>query len=387
MPEPLILFIPRWYPSKEDPMLGLFVRKHAQAAITAGYRVIVAYAFASKNLNQDKAYHLKITKRVELIEVTVSYRPSKGISGMIKQIKAWQKAIDKAQQLEGNPAIIHAHVLTRTGLLALYFGNKYKVPYLVTEHWSRYYPENMQFKGIIRRMLTQCVLNKAQKITVVSERLAESMKDCGLKFNPEILPNVVDTNLFTPISKMITTHKKIVSITCFEEKSKNLFMLIDAFKLLIAEVLDVQLVLIGEGTDLELTKKYVSESGLKSSEVIFTGMLEGEVLADQLRTADCLALSSNYETFAIAVFESLASGVPVVVTDVADLSLHIQSYMGMVVPTKDTISFKEALLDVLSHPEKFRPEEMRKYVLNHFNTEAIAGQLNHLYKPLLQPQS
>ncbi len=368
-------------------MPGLFVRKHAQTAITAGYRVTIAYAFATKNPNPEETYHLNLTQRGELLEVTIAYRPTKGVLGIIRQLKAWHKAIEKAIELEGNPAVIHAHILTRTGLLAWYYGKKYKVPYLVTEHWSRYYPENMQFKGIIRRKLTQWVLNKAQNVTVVSQRLAESMKNRGLKFKAEILSNVVDTNLFTTIPKAMNTRKKIVSITCFEEKSKNLFMLIDAVKLLIAEKVDAQLVLIGEGADLELTKNYVPETGLKPSDVIFTGMLENEALADQLKTADCLALSSNYETFAIVAFESLACGVPVVVTDVADLSQHIESFMGRVVPTKDTIAFKNALLDVLSHPEKFQQEEMRKYVTSHFSEEAIASQLNHLYKPLLQPQS
>lgn len=368
-------------------MLGLFVRKHAHAAIAAGYKVTVAYAFATKKNNPEETYHLSLTQVDKLLEVSVAYRPAKGLVGMIRQLKAWQKAIDKAIELEGNPAIIHAHILTRTGVLARIYAWKYKVPYLITEHWSRYYPENMQFKGKIRRMLTKWVLNKAKKVTVVSQRLSESMNNCGLRFKPEILSNVVDTNLFVPIPKAITTRKKIVSITCFEEKSKNLFMLIDAFKLLIAEKVDAQLVLIGEGADLELTKKYVDETGLIPSDVIFTGMLENEALAKELKTADCLALSSNYETFAIVAFESLACGVPVVVTDVADLSHHIESFMGRVVPTKDTIAFKNALLDVLSHPEKFQPEEMRSYVLSHFSMETIASQLDHLYNPLLDPQS
>lgn len=368
-------------------MLGLFVRKHAQAALAAGYRVTVAYAFAVKIPNPKETYHLNLTQRGKLIEVTIAYKPAKGLLGIIRQLKAWHKAIEKAQELEGKPAIIHAHILTRAGVLAMFYSRKYKVPYLITEHWSRYYPENMQFKGKIRQILTQWVLNKAQKVTVVSEGLSSSMKNCGLRFKTEILPNVVDTRLFVPIPKTMITRKKIVSITCFDEKSKNLFMLIDAFKLLLNEKIDAQLVLIGEGTDLERTKKYVKETGLNSSEVVFTGMLENETLTEQIQTADCLALSSNYETFAIVAFESLACGVPVVATDVADLSHHIASYMGRVVPTKDTQAFKNAIIEIISHPENIQPEEMRNYVVKHFSMEAIASQLDHLYKPLLQPES
>jgi glycosyltransferase involved in cell wall biosynthesis len=79
--------------------------------------------------------------------------------------------------------------------------------------------------------------------------------------------------------------------------------------------------------------------------------------------------------------------VPVVVTDVADLSHHIESFMGRVVPTKDTQAFKNALFDVLSHPDEFQLEEMRNYVISHFSKEAITSQLDHFYKPLLPKQS
>lgn len=386
MPEPHLLYIPLWYPHTGDPMLGLFVRKHANAAIEAGYRVSVAFAIAAKETDRQKVYEIRTTQTEGLLEVEVTYTSAKGIIGKIRQLRSWKKAIHKAVELGGNPELIHAHVLTRTAVFAMLYGWKYRIPFIITEHWSRYYPENLQFKGKINKMITQWVLNKAAKITVVSHRLAMAMKSHGLDFGAEILPNVVDTNLFKPGLQNDSALKKIVSISCFDEKAKNLFMLLDAFKMLREENKNVQLVLIGEGNDLEITKKHAANLGLTAEEVIFRGMLQNDALVGQLQSADCLALSSNYETFGIVAFEALACGVPVVATDVADIALHISPEMGRVVPTNNALAFKKALLEVLDHPESFPTEPMRNFVLQHYSPEAIANHLDRLYKPLLKPQ-
>lgn len=386
-PDPLILFIPRWYPSEEDPMLGLFVKKHAVAAINAGYRVVVAYAVPLRSSHTDQNFDLRLIESDKLLEVIVGYNNTGGISGIFRQFMAWRKAVQKAVEVVGKPDLIHAHILTRTGVIAMIYSWFFKIPFVVTEHWSRYYPQNLQFKGLVKRSLTQLVLRRTRKTTVVSNRLVDAMKNCGLKFNPGILPNVVDTDLFVSGNKIDSPKKRIVSITCFDEKAKNLFLLIDAFKIIKEESDSVELVLIGDGVDHGKTMEYAASLGLQPNEVIFKGMLENLELVDELQKADCLALSSNYETFGIVVFEALACGVPVVVTDVADLAIHIEPEMGRVVPVGDTIALKNALLDVLNHPESFDPEIMRSFVLKNYSPEAISQQMRNLYQPLIDRSS
>lgn len=386
-PDPLILFIPRWYPSEEDPMLGLFVKKHAVAAINAGYRVVVAYAVPLRSSHTDQNFDLRLIESDKLLEVIVGYNNTGGISGIFRQFMAWRKAVQKGVEVAGKPDLIHAHILTRSGVIAMIYSWFFKIPFVVTEHWSRYYPQNLQFKGLVKRSLTQLVLRRARKTTVVSNRLVDAMKNCGLKFNPGILPNVVDTDLFVPGNKRDSVKKRIVSITCFDEKAKNLFLLLDAFKTIKEESGNVELVLIGDGLDRLKTIEYAASLGFQPNDVLFKGMLENLELVDELQKADCLALSSNYETFGIVVFEALACGVPVVVTDVADLAIHIEPEMGRVMPVGDVTAFKKALLDVLNHPESFDPEIMRSFVLKNYSPEAISLQMRNLYQPLIDRSS
>ncbi len=377
-----ILYLPRWYPSNEDTMLGLFVRKHAQAAADAGFRVTVVFAVPGSNLRKHELFGTEIQSEGNLSEIIITYRKAEGISGLARQLIAWNLGIKTSVQLNGKPDLIHAHILTRTALLAWYFGRKWHVPYIITEHWSRYYPENFQYKGWLHKLLTRFAVRNAAKMTVVSNRLAKAMKAADIGSDFRSLPNVVDTKLFNIATKK-DNKLRIISITCFEEKSKNLKMLIDAFVIFSANHKDAELVLVGEGADLTLIRKYVADKKLPFGAIRFTGLLEGAALAEELQQAFCLALTSNYETFGIVAYEAMACGIPVVATDVADLRDFIKPFTGRIVPVGDTRAFAEALSDVLDNPELFDREKMRTEVMQHYGSDAVSGKLAGIYHEMI----
>ena len=373
-----ILYIPRWYPTKADPMLGLFVRKHALAAVAAGFRVTVVFAEACLTGKSHQIFSTEVVSDGLLTEVIVSYRREEGISGIARQLIAWNLAVKTAVQLQGKPQLIHAHVLTRAALLAWWLGLKWRIPYIITEHWSRYYSENMQYHGSLRRFLTGWVISHAKVMTVVSDRLAKAMHAQGLKFHTRMIPNVVDTAVFT-IGEKKDSLLRIVNISCFEEKSKNLRMLVDAVTHLSAHRHDIELVMIGDGADYHKIKEYVADKKMRYKTVRFTGVLLDKDLADELQQASCLALTSNYETFGIVAYEALACGVPVVATDVADLAGFIEPDSGIVVKTGDAIAMAVALEDVLDHPARFDRLKMRQRVDAMFGPAAVAATLKELY--------
>lgn len=377
-----ILYLSRWYPSKADPMLGLFVRKHALAALDAGFSVTVVSVVPGLKVGKHELFSAEVQTEGRLTEVIVTYRKSEGISGLARQLIAWNLGIKTAFQLNGKPGLIHAHILTRTALLAWYFGRKWHISYIITEHWSRYYPENFQYKGWLRRLLTRFAVRNAAKTTVVSTRLAEAMQVAGVGQAFSSLPNVVDTQLFD-IAEKKNPKATIISITCFEEKSKNLKMLIDAFALLLSKHKDAELVLVGEGADLDLISRFAAEKKLPFGAIRFSGLLEGTTLAEEIQQSSCLALSSNYETFGIVAYEAMACGIPIVATDVADLRDFIKSDSGRIVPVGDAQAFSDALSEVLANGEQFNPVEMRSRVVQQFGCEAVSKRLADLYQEIL----
>jgi len=381
-----IIFIARWYPSPVDPMLGLFVQKHALAAVMAGYRVTVVSVGQVKASEFKGMFRTSVTEREGLTEIYVSYRKAEGPAGMARQMIAWNEGVKKAVSLSGKPDLIHAHILTRAGAIAWWFARKFRIDFVITEHWSRYYNENMQFKGYLRERLTAFILSRAAGVTVVSNRLANAMRQRGLSFTADLIPNVVDTEMF----KMPGTASKgfdIVSISCFEEKSKNLKLLIDAFTEFSGNHPHSRLIMIGDGADAAKIKDYAKKFDKVADRIFFTGTLESNALAEKLQQSSCLALTSNYETFGIVAYEAMSAGKPVIATDVADLSEFMQSSDGILIPVGNKQALIGALEEVYSNTDRFNGSYARLRVEETYSWKAVSNWFKDYYNRFIPVNS
>ncbi len=372
-----VLFLTPWYPHREDPMFGLFVRKQA-AALTEKADVAVI-AVISSNLGENYELVTEIFDQ-KLPEIRVYFmRTNFGFLNVIRTHIAYKKGLKYFLKKYGTPDVIHANIFTRTAVSACIFAKRLKIPFVVSEHWSRYYPENFGYRGFLRKMLTNRAARKAKALIVPSSQLQHHMKECGIKGHYKIVPNVIDHKLFEITRTENQDGKKhIVHVSCFEDKSKNISGLIKAVSELRKNRDDFILDLVGTGDDLEKIRNLVKELNMEHC-VQFHGMLENQSLAEIVKRATCSVLSSHYETFAIVVYESLACGVPVVVTNVAGLGRLISPEFGISVKTGDIQEMTAALNTILNTAEKFKPESLRAYILNGYTPEAVAGKLLAIY--------
>lgn len=360
-------------------MLGLFVKNHALAAVAAGYSVTVAYASKSdekliKNILKTSTVNENIN------EIIVYYRGNSYLS-LLFQILAWIQAIHSAIKQYGKPDLIHAHVLTRTAFMAYIVSKWFKVPYMITEHWSRYYDENLTYKGFIRKKLTRFLINNASVATVVSKRLHTAMYSRGLNFNEIILPNVVDTSIFKP-NGIKEEPFTFVNISCFEDKSKNLKLLLEAANQLYKTDKGFKLELVGEGIDRKYIEDYATSLN-PDLNVNFAGLKTPSEVSMVLQKSRCLVLSSNYETFGIVVFEALASGLPVIVTDVADLKDIVTPDYGIVVPVNDTTALAKAMHEMMLKHQEYDSEMLRNLVTDNYSKDSVSITLNKLYQRVI----
>src|SRR5207249_5667635 len=93
-------------------------------------------------------------------------------------------------------------------------------------------------------------------------------------------------------------------------------------------------------------------SGRGASEVIWTGHLSGEMKAAALAAADVFVLPSASENFGIAAAESLAAGVPTIVSEEVALSDDIRRYDAGVIVKRDAQHLAGAIGDLLSNRER-----------------------------------
>ena len=137
----------------------------------------------------------------------------------------------------------------------------------------------------------------------------------------------VDTALFTPDGPNLRgaqglDGKRVVLCVTRLVPIKNLPLLIDAVADITRRHADVVLVIVGEGPQRAALAARARAAGIADA-VRFAGYLAQEDTPAWYRTADVFALPSDFDNSPNVVLEAMASGLPVVATDVGGLRDYI----------------------------------------------------------------
>lgn len=380
-----ILFLARWYPDRYDPMMGLFIKRHAEVA-TGFADVALLYLRAAP----EKKIGFQIDQKIEnKVVTTFVYYGTKsklprfiakqlaGLMFIIAFVKGYRFLLGSW----GKPAIIHVNVLTRLGIFALGLKISSGIRYVITEHWSRYLPVTGTYKGMLRKLITKIVVKNAAAISTVSENLAQAMQSHGLhNQHYMVLPNVVDNYAYVPVNrKTLGLKKRFIHISCFEDRSKNISGLLRVISKMKQQRDDFECMMVGEGIDLEKMKVMAEELGLSNSQVIFTGLLEDEHVIEAYQSADFLVMFSNYENMPVVISESLVCGLPVVSTSVGGIPEYISNDNGRLVSSGDEATLLEAILFMLDHFQEFDKQKISQNAGEIFGKPAVAEKLQELY--------
>jgi glycosyltransferase involved in cell wall biosynthesis len=154
--------------------------------------------------------------------------------------------------------------------------------------------------------------------------------------------------------------------------------LINAFAEVVALRPDAHLVLAGDG---EATHRAELERlAARVPNVHFLGWrrdLEA-IYAD----ADVFALTSDNEGTPVAVIEAVASGVPVVATQVGGVEDVVKPGMGLLVPRGDPQAIARAMVSLFATPVAV-PEALRDEVVRRFSHRRLIADIESLYDELL----
>ncbi len=378
-----VLFLPAWYPNREDAMLGLFVRNHA-LTLKAHAEVYVIAVVPSLKLS--KSYDITISTELNLVELIVYFKKSKTpiISKFLNLYRfalSYYAAWKVMKNAYGKPDISHVHVLTRAGIPALLLKIFQRVPYVITEHWSRYFEFNNTYKGVLRKFITKRIVNNATAMSTVSNALKEAMNARGLKHKKwEIIPNSIDTIKFDirPLEHTKDTIR-CFHISCFEEQSKNMSGIIRAFKDAVKIEPKLELIMIGDGEHWQQTVDLAKELGVEDK-VVFTGTLENSDLTNMIDRCQFSILFSNYETFAIVIAESLACGKPVIATKVGAIPEVLPAEFGILIEPKDENALTNAIIEMAHNIDNYDADAMRNSVVEKYDAEQVGYQIFQFYK-------
>ena len=153
----------------------------------------------------------------------------------------------------------------------------------------------------------------------------------------DVIPNVVDLQIFHPASREATRDlgaPHIVVARNLEQLYGN-DVAIRALAVLRQRHPAARLTIAGSGPEVERLRRLAADLGVAES-VRFAGRLDPDQMADLYRSADVTLNPSRADNMPNSILESLASGVPVVSTDVGGVPFLVEhGQSAWLVPADD----------------------------------------------------
>lgn len=385
-----ILFLSSWYPTRNAPTHGIFVKRHAEACALHN-QVAVLYVCSDQSM-KDRAIDLTVVEDGPVYTVIVYY---KKVTTAIPLVSSWTKLYryklayykgwKHIRKNFGIPDLVHANILFPSGSTALVLKMLYGIPYIVTENWTGYLPSDGSYRGFFRKFITKRIANSAGFLTPVSLDLQQAMQSHGFRSNYEIVPNVVDVKLFYPEENKIRREKKrIIHVSALEDPQKNVSGIIRTISKIAKGRADVELYIVGDGEYRTKLEQLAQQLDVLNRSVFFTGLKLKDDLASFMRQSDFFVLFSNYENLPCVALESLASGIPVIVTKIGGTPEHISKEMGIIVEPKDEAALEKAIHHMLDHHSEYKGEQLREYAVKKFSYESVAEQFDGIYDKVLR---
>lgn len=412
-----ILSVPAWYPTKFNPVNGIFIQEQIKASnlyndniiiypnslgphpnsfykisehIEDGIKVfnirinyywffkkIFSYKKNPNNLKEDsKEENKSIVQRNKKISIVFAY-----LNVIINNI-IWFFLVLRILRImfknDFKPDIFHVHVFT-VGVPIIILSKLFKIPVIVTEHYTGFSRRNL---NRIELILAKYTMNNASAILPVSHGLKNHIQDYGIKNNFFIVPNVVDTEIFHPIHKNMKNEKTKMLLVANITRQKGIYYLLHALNLLNKKRSDFTLDIVGDGCDRlkyeELTKKLCLKEYVK-----FHGLKTKKEVAIYMQNCDFFIQPSLFETFGVVYIEAMACGKPVIATNVTGPNEIINENTGIIIPPKNINALVHAIDQMLDNYENYSPEGISNYIIKNYSYEIVGKKLDWIYKQII----
>ncbi|HYL08267.1 MAG TPA: glycosyltransferase family 4 protein, partial [Candidatus Udaeobacter sp.] len=183
------------------------------------------------------------------------------------------------------------------------------------------------------RPLLQPYLTHLHRAIAVSEPARAFVTRYFPTVDPRVIPNGVDTGVYRPglppIRHLKDDHVNILFVGRLE-KRKGLGDLLRAFRYMQPRAPKTRLIIVGDGPLRGRVESYVSRHRLPN--VVLSGYVPESVKPRYYNSADIFcAPATGGESFGIVLLEAMASGLPIVATEVP-------GYMSVLEPGKDSLT-------------------------------------------------
>ncbi|MFW5795078.1 MAG: glycosyltransferase [Bacillota bacterium] len=237
------------------------------------------------------------------------------------------------------PTIYYCSIIKKLGI--------YNAPLVITEHSTH----NKRRDINLLKPIEKFVYKSFDDVICISKGTKDNLNDWIVRDKSmKTVYNGIDLKKFSydrpKYNYEDKSEIKLIMVASFSKQKDQLTVIKSLQKL----PKEFKLYFAGEGPKLGQAKKLVDNLGL-SDRVIFLGNRND--IPDLLKTMDIFILSSNWEGFGLVVVEAMASGLPVIVSNIPGLSEVVNGY-GKVFEQGNKKELSEIILEISTNNELYK---------------------------------
>ena len=376
-----VLWLASWYPNKLEPLTGDFIERHAKAASLLNDITVIHVLNDHTGLTSGNKTIVKhhYPGYPSLHAITCYYTSTGRLFSFIKYFRFQRQLIKEYIREHGKPNLVHVHISFKAGVGALYAKWRYGIKYIVSEHWTIFCPEakpSFADQPQIARKLISKIFRGSLNNSAVSNYLSQSLtQKIGIS-NPVRIPNVLDTSLFYPSGEKHELFTFLhISVLNYQKSPEEI---LEAVRLLKIKT-NRPFTLIIYGPHIATIAEMIENKGI-GQHIQYRQEVMQDVLSAEVRKCHSLLLYSRYETFGCVVIEALASGLPVIVSDIPVMHELVQENVnGIFARIDDSEHLALKMLWMMENYERFDPKKIANESKEKYDFNAVAMLFDNLY--------
>lgn len=364
--------------------LTIYAERLARALAERGQQVTVLTSQYDKSLPRTEHLH-----GVDIVRVPVAFHVSKGV------IMPTFGFVATRLVRQHDVLSLHLPQFDASGLALR--GRLMKKPVVLTYHCDLKLPPSLFSKMVDRFVVASNVFAAKWAdviVTNTADYAAHSPFLSRYLSKVKAVPPPIDIPI--PSTEEITAFRakwklsgqRVIGVAARLAAEKGIQYLVDALPRILETYPNAHVLFVGPYQNVigeEAYARYILpliEKYAQHWTFLGSGLSDHEMAAF-FASCDCLVLPSlnSTESFGMVQVEAMLCGTPAIATDLPGVRQPIkQTQMGEIVPVRDSAALANAILRVLSHPEKYKRN--RSEIESLFSTDATVAQYIRVFTEL-----
>lgn len=392
-----LFIIPSWYPSKSQPIGGIFTQEQAEAIADLCPDVNVIMSTWGHNDSELsirnpwqaikvllwclRQYKNQVQQRNgvwEMFNPALSWSHRLPFGGVQRAIGVNRRNLKLAMEHFGKIDLIHAHVSYPAGYVASLLAKDVGIPYVLTEHMSPFPFPSLMREGKPLPEIIQA-FDQAAATIAVSPSLANRITSFGYR-EPTVIPNVVDERRFSTCEPL--PGKFVFFTLCGLTDQKGIDHLLEAIALWKPPADQFEFRIGGDGP-MRATYQLMAERLGVADRVRWLGAVSREDAPRLFRECHIYVMPSRHETFGVVYAEAIACGKPIIATRCGGPEFIVNEINGRLVDVGDIKALSITMREMAENWRGYNPVKIRKDFEYRFSRFAVVSQLQLLYSSII----